>query len=141
MDSFYWIVLSIATLMLIVALAYVGWVMGQTKKGYNFPQFTTTCPDNWISTKVGDTVVCQRPATGKFNYGLAATSNPTVDNDLTTYLTNTSSVGYIAPSGADLYINPNDPNWAKDGDAVCEKRAWARKYELKWDSVENANYC
>lgn len=146
MDSFYWIVLSIATLFLIVALAYVGWVMGQTKKAYKFPLFTTTCPDNWASTKVGETVVCKRPASTAVNYGkvTAAADSPTADNDLTTYLKAESSVGYVTgnkDSATDLYMNPNDPKWANEGDAVCAKRAWATKYKLKWDSVENANYC
>ena len=118
MDSFYWIVLSIATLFLIVALAYVGWVMGQTKKAYKFPLFTTTCPDNWASTKIGETVVCKRPASNIQTVNGVANTETAVNRgkaELDGYLTNASSYGYFASPQNDnnKYMNPNDPKWAK----------------------------
>ncbi len=127
MDTFYLIVLGVATLVLIVALSYMGYIMSETKKGTRYPEFTTTCPDNWIAESADK---CKRPASTKFNYGNA---------ELTTYLQNSTSIGYVDDTGD--YMNPSDPKWGANGDAVCEKKKWVKKYALKWDSVENANYC
>ncbi len=144
MDSFYLIVLAVATIILILLLAFLGWNMSNAKKGEKYPTITTSCPDNWtLSTTTADNkvqIVCTRPASGKYNFG--GTGTP---NDLTTYMTTISSVGYngVADATKNSLIFTDDA-WSKDTDTpnpVCAKKKWASKYGIKWDSIENANYC
>ncbi len=123
MDSFYWIILSVATLILIGTLAYMGYLMSQVKKSTKYPLITTTCPDNWLVT---DTSGCKIPDTGKYN-------RPSTGYDISG---NTPGL-----DSTKTYINFNDPGWSSRGDATCAKKTWAAKYGVKWDSVENANYC
>ena len=138
MDSFYLIVLAVASLVLIVALAFMGWIMSNSKKGSRYPSITTSCPDNWTPTATTDlttkkvVIKCTRP-TG-YNAG---------GDDLTNYMKTTTSKGYLDPT------NPNNENkldfssasWAKTKDPTCEKREWAKTYKIAWDSVASANYC
>ncbi len=145
MDSFYWIVLTLASLILIGLLAFIGWTMSNQKKGTKYPTITTTCPDNWKAVKSADNkVYCQRPASTEFNAGNA---------DLTGYVNNSKSTGYTELKGngsaagtASAEYNASlldfdSTTWGANGNPVCVKRDWAQKYGVKWDSVENANYC
>lgn len=136
MDSFYLIVLSVATLILIILLAFLGWTMSNSKKGTKFPTITTSCPDNWqLDTSQKDSsgkpiLLCKRPTTG-YNIGTDA---------LTTYMNTSTSVGYKSSDT----MNFTDNVWNTDSkvpDPVCAKKAWAKKYSIAWDSIENANYC
>ena len=137
MDSFYLIVLGVASLVLIIMLAFLGWRMSQAKKGENYPTIIKTCPDNWTvdSTTVAGKMLCKRPAVGQANYGLVATSDATVDNNLSTYMTTDSSPGYYPGLGGN-YLNSSDEKWS-----ACVKKNWATKYKIKWDSIDSANYC
>lgn len=141
MDTFYLIVLGVASLVLICMLAFLGWNMSQAKKGSRYPTITTSCPDNWIPTETTVdnkiNITCARPPSG---YNMGGSSNGTganikyKDKPLTTFLT-------TAPLGSSGNLNVTDPLWAKDKDPTCEKREWASAYGIKWDSVESANYC
>lgn len=122
MDSFYWIILSVATLVLIATLGYMGYLMTQVKKGTKYPMITTSCPDNWI---LDDTKGCKIPT------GDTAYNKPSAGY-------NTSNTPGLSSDG---YINFTDAGWSAKGDATCAKKTWAAKYGVKWDSVENANYC
>jgi hypothetical protein len=142
MDNFYWIVLTLASLVLIGLLSFIGWTMANQKKGTKYPTATTTCPDNWIPVKDSNNkVYCQRPTATGFNKG---------STDLNSYITDSSKAGYTAlkgngttasTSGSESLLNFNADEWGKDGNPVCAKRDWAHKYGVKWDSVENANFC
>lgn len=128
MDSFYLIVLGVATVALILMLAFLGWTISQTKKGGNYPKIIKTCPDNWTinSTIVPGKVVCKRPDTGYANRGTG--------ENLTGYMTTATNPGHVA--GNTNYLNFADEKWTP-----CGKRDWAQKYNIRWDSVESANYC
>lgn len=137
MDSFYLIVLAVATLVLILMLAFLGWNMSNAKKGTRFPTITTSCPDNWKSEKItptggADIIACKRP--DNFNKG---------DAKLDNYMTSTTSVGYISADKTE-YLNFADNLWNKDvkiPNPTCAKKKWAENYKIEWDSVKNANYC
>lgn len=142
MDSFYLIVLGVATLVLIILLAFLGWNMSNAKKGTKYPVITTTCPDNWTSEKVGTDILCKRPGVnsdGTNQYNRGSTTDP---KNLTTYMTTLTSVGYV--EGKPDYLNFADNKWntdVKTPNPTCAKKAWAEKYGIKWDSVDSANYC
>ena len=135
MDSFYLIVLGVATLVLILMLAFLGWTMSQTKKGSNYPEIVKTCPDNWMvdSTTVPEKVLCKRPESSNYNYGKSS---------LDGYMSNIASVGYVKDNTN--YLNFADDLWSSDPETPnpnCAKRNWAKKYDIKWDSIDSANYC
>ena len=131
MDSFYLIVLGVATLVLILMLAFLGWTMSKTKKGSNYPEIVKTCPDNWKVEKIGEQVLCKRPAGA--NRGSAS---------LDSYMGLSTSPGHVAANTN--YLNFDNTLWSTDPAAPnpnCAKRNWAKKYEIKWDSIDSANYC
>ena len=146
MDNFYWIVLTLASLVLICLLSFIGCTMANQKKGTKYPTATTTCPDNWIPVKDSDNkVYCQQPS--GFNKG---------NDSLTSYIGKSGNPGYTALKGDGTKAGTNGSNgftgnngllnfnadeWGKDGNPVCAKRKWATDYGVKWDSVENANFC
>jgi hypothetical protein len=147
MDSFYWIVLTLASFILIGLLAFIGWTMANQKKGTKYPTITTSCPDNWKVVKGSDNkVFCQRPDTGTYNNGGTALDSyfNTNNNPPSIGLTTLKGNGSAAGTGND-YTNSlldfESTEWGKDGNPVCAKRDWATKYNIRWDSVENANYC
>ena len=136
MDSFYLIVLAVATLVLILMLAFLGWNMSNAKKGTRFPTITTSCPDNWKSETINingaDIIACKRPI--NFNRG---------DAKLDNYMTSATSLGYINASKTE-YLNFGNNLWNKDikmPNPTCAKNKWAKDHGIRWDSVENANYC
>ena len=134
MDSFYLIVLAVATLVLILMLAFLGWNMSNAKKGTRFPTITTSCPDNWKSEKItptggADIIACKRPESGQYNYGTTLT----IDGAQKGYITNKTE-----------YLNFADNLWntdVKTPNPTCAKKKWAEDYKIEWDSVKNANYC
>ena len=133
MDSFYFIVLGVATLVLILMLAFLGWTMSQTKKGSNYPEIVKTCPDNWMVETVDGKIVCKRPVAGQANRGSAS---------LNSYMGLSTSPGYVAANTN--YLNFANDLWSTDTTTPnpnCAKRNWAKKYEIKWDSIDSANSC
>lgn len=146
MDNFYLIVLGAASLILILMLAFMGWTISNANKTTRYPAITTTCPDNW--TPVPTDIypgLCQRPASGKYNYGKVAASAKTIDNDLSEYMTASGTVlkaqvGVIAGKSNEMNFSPDV--WSGTGiDPTCAKKKWADKYNITWDSVTNAAYC
>lgn len=145
MDTFYLIVLGVATLVLIMMLAFLGWNMSQVKKGSRYPTITTTCPDNWTAETqtIGGAkvVVCNRPEEKEYNYGgnNGAQGNTIPYNmPLSTFMINTKT-----GDTSGKYINFSSDEWGKYNniDPTCEKLNWAKAYGVRWDSVESANYC
>jgi len=141
MDTFYLIVLGVATLVLILMLAFLGWNMSNAKKGSRYPVITTTCPDNWTpnATKVPGSIVCNRPS--GYNKGEDAKTGISKPYNVPLSKFMTDSIVGDNPNGA--YLNFSSDQWGKynNKNATCEKRDWANAYGIRWDSVETANYC
>ena len=123
MDSFYFIILAIAVVVLIMVLAVIGWMMTKNVAAQTFPGITTTCPDYWTVDATGK---CVRPDAGQRNRGSA---------DLDTAISDTS----LTPGGTSNSFDPNDAGWSKSGDSVCAKKKWATTYGLNWDTVINSS--
>ena len=126
MDSFYFIVLAVATIVLIMMLAFLGWTMSNAKKATRFPTITTTCPDNWKSEKQyinnKDVILCKIPKSNQYNYANNITSNINMQD----------------------YMDFSNEKWNKDSkipNPTCAKKKWAEDKKISWDSVINANYC
>jgi hypothetical protein len=123
MESFYFIILAIAVLVLIMVLAVVGWMMTKNVGTQKFPGITTTCPDYWTVDATGK---CVRPNIGERNRGSA---------DLDTAMADTTKT----PGGTATSFDSNDAGWSKSGDVICAKKKWATTYKINWDTVVNSS--
>jgi hypothetical protein len=119
-DSFYTMVLTIAIIILILVLAFLGWTMSKQKDTDNFPKLQTTCPDFWEVTPDGK---CKQPGSEQVNYG-SADANKNVPGGFS--------------EGKFDFANSG---WSAGGNAVCAKKKWANSHGINWDTVTNANYC
>ena len=124
-SSFYMTVVSIAVVVLILVLAFMGWTMSKQKDTDNFPKLKTTCPDHWevVNDNVTGKAYCKQPGNNTYvNYGDA-----TANSD--------------APGFADGKFDFSNSGWSAGGNAVCAKKKWANAHGISWDTVTNANYC
>lgn len=121
-NSFYTIVLSIAVVVLILVLAFLGWTMSKQKETDNFPKLQTTCPDYWSIENDRGNTYCIQPLSGQVNYGSADASKD-------------------APGFVNGKFDFANSGWSAGGNAVCAKKKWANSHGINWDTVTNANYC
>ena len=125
-DSFYTTVLTIAIVVLILVLAFLGWTMSKQKETDNFPKLQTTCPDFWKIEKDGVKTYCVQPSSGQVNSGDASS--------------NLNGVA-VAPGFENGKFDFANSGWSAGGNAVCAKKKWANSHGINWDTVTNANYC
>jgi hypothetical protein len=124
METFYLIVLGIASLILILLLAFMGWTISNANKTTKYPKVTLSCPDNWTPDETTEGV-CNAPGPGKYN-------NPT-----TTY-TAQNTPGFISTTS----VNFSNDKWSGSGlNPTCAKKKWASANKITWDSVTNAAFC
>ena len=128
-DSFYTLVVTIAVIILILVLAFLGWTMSKQKDTVKFPKLQTDCPDFWGIEKDGAKTYCNQPASGQVNYGA----------ETAIYISgNTIVPGYDTVTSRFDFANSG---WSAGGNAVCAKKKWANSHGINWDTVTNANYC
>lgn len=132
--NFYGIVLSIAIILLILILTYVGLTMQNTSNSkIVFPPVEAKCPDYWDFN--GN--ACVIPAVGSVNLGsIYDTTGSLILNDINTYGMTGNSVS------SNSYIDFTTPDWSSQGlSGVCQKQKWASIYGIQWDGVSNYNSC
>lgn len=122
MDIFYIIVLSVAIMLLILILTYIGikMVNNRTSEGNTFPPSYSPCPDYWETNGNGKCVV---PGVQSTNHG-------------TETYTSGNTPGYSGGS-----IDFNAAGWTTNGSSICSKRAWANSNTVVWDGITNYNGC
>jgi hypothetical protein len=126
MDIFYIVVLSIATIILILILTYVGIQMSDKQSAStSFPPVANTCPDYWnLAT---DKKSCLVQSSGR--------------NSISNFKQETVKAGYSAPSGSPQ-IDFTDAGWSADGNsATCAQKKWAESQSITWDGITNYNKC
>ena len=131
--DFYTIVLTIAVVLLILILTFVGIKMSSSKynnqTNVSFPPVKSSCPDYWVV----DGSYCVIPTNGRTNTGTIYNNN----GDIT--LLPSSTYGYVSGNS---YINFNDAMWGKMGKTtVCQQKDWTGKYNIVWDGISNYNNC
>jgi hypothetical protein len=127
MDIFYIIVLSIAIILLILLLTYIGIQMNSAgTKTAPYPPTKSTCPDYWTIDSDGK---CNVPTTGR------NTSSKT--------LTTANTKGYTPTSnGSPATIDFSNKDWSSgSGSALCGQKLWANTNGIMWDGVSNYNGC
>ena len=112
MATFQKIVMIAASVILIIALSFIGLALYRQKYKSDFPPIIANCPDYWIDVS-GNGKEC-KPDTNPNNQ----VGNCTSPMDFTT------------------------PQWNGVGTGNCSKSKWAKSCNLSWDGItNNANIC
>lgn len=128
MEWFYLTVLSIAIILLIIMLTFIGSRIVNNDKSSTtdiYPPVQNTCPDLWQAEQVADIIQCTIPTNGT-NIGNLKGSKRITD----------LAAGEIIG----LNTNKDAINFASY-ETECDKKRWADKYNIKWDGVSNYNQC
>ena len=135
MDIFYIVVITIATILLILILTYIGILMKQTKAANTvFPPVQATCPDYWSYNS--DSSSCVIPMRNEKNIG-SIYGNVSASGPLT--LDNTNTYGLDITKKTIDFTNKTWTTGAKS--TICGQQSWANKYGIIWDGVSNYNGC
>jgi hypothetical protein len=134
MDKFYIIVLSIAAVLLILILTYVGLLMtSKSASTQNFPPTVASCPDYWPSGV--DPSSCAIPVSGSKNTG----SIYDINNNNAILLNGNNTPGYSATNKAVVFAHEG---WSAGGsNTTCAQKKWATQYGIQWDGISNFNGC
>lgn len=129
METFYLIVLTIAIVLLIIILTYIGLYGLKPDTKPAFPPVKYDCPDYWKKDPNGGGCVIPQP--GEPNLGDIGTAI----SDFV--LTNTNTPGYDNNNVIDF----EDSGWSANGSSRCEQKKWAIEAGVVWDTVTNYNQC
>ena len=130
MQMFHVIVLTIAIIVLILALTLVGLLLGKRSTTNAFPPIYSTCPDYWTVAQDGSSCIIPT-ARSSLNVGSLYTNG-------TLNLTAQSTPGYAYDTPNNQYlINFSDPGWQ----GICSMSKWANNNGVVWDGVTNFNQC
>ena len=134
MDFFYIIVPTVAIIILIIILAYLGIQMKTVNAGsISYPPNYSSCPDYWTVT--GNN--CQAPSgTNAVNLGNFTTSNP---------MSSSNTPGFINPTTVKFFGTDSGATWTTGSNtglsAQCSMKKWANMYGIMWDGISNYNGC
>lgn len=128
MDSYYIIVLTIAVIVLILFLTFIGIQMSKPSSLMpSFPPNYNSCPDFW---NINGNVCVLPPATGK-NSGTIYSGNVLLVNG-----NNTPGFNSISNT-----IDFTDPGWGTGSAAKCNQQIWANNFDVLFDGITNFNGC
>ena len=140
METFYIVVLSVATILLILILAYFGIVLQSKAKSQTAypPKPPNNCPDYWSAS--GDGKGCQIPdPTMSNSKNLGTVYNKTA---LDVYTEDSVLTAENTPGLTGSVIQFSDNGWTAGGkSAVCTQKSWANTYGVVWDGISNYNGC
>lgn len=127
MDLFYIIVLTVAIIILIIILAFIG--IGMKYHGSargSWPPVESTCPDYW-NIDSSNPNNCLIPPSGSKNTGSIYNTDGTLNQTVNLIK------GY---DSANNKINFNDPYYT-----ACNKQLWSKNWGVYWDGYTNYNGC
>jgi hypothetical protein len=136
MDIFYIIVLSIAVILLIIILTYIGIQMTKNASSSSgssaFPPKVSGCPDYWSSSTT-DPSSCIIPKIGSVN------TKGIYDANGNLMLNSSKTFGFNTTNNS---INFADAGWTLGGiSSTCSQKTWANQYGLMWDGISNFSGC
>jgi len=141
MQTFHLIVLSIAAIILILLLTFIGIIMGKQNSTAPFPPTSNTCPDFWQVSTDGKSCIIP-PGKNSINSG-ELYNGLLINSDLMNPSIAPGFSQTIDSKNKPVYsINFNDPGWSGTGvQGICSKRNWARNYKVEWDGISNYTAC
>ena len=144
MPEFYTYVIGIALFILLICLVVFGVMMQSSTSKTPFPPYADQCPIGWVNTNNGG---CKVPFANQPNSGL---TNPSFMNaynlDLAQYKIDNPNAGITDVTSALNDLKNNRTTRIpvmkfNDNVAICDKWAWAKKYNIQWDGISNYNQC
>ena len=112
--NFQKIVLTIATVILIIFLLIVGYMLYKNKYSSDFPPIISDCPDYWLDMS----------------------GNDLSGNEISSpYCYNIKNLG---KGGCEKKMDFSTSFWTSN-DGLCKKQKWANQCNLTWDGVTNNN--
>lgn len=129
MEQFYIITITVAVVLLILILTYIGvYVLGGSDKT-PYPPESLQCPDYWEKSGAD----CVIPGASTTNAGTR------VSDDTTNFANTPANPAYISGT----LLKTDDPSWqTSDGlSAKCAKKLWANNNNVVWDGISNYNSC
>jgi len=135
MELFYIVVLSIAVMLLIIILAFIGVGMRRHGGGRAWPPVEATCPDYWKIDPT-DQNYCLIPQPDPANPNTPPRNTGSMFqspnfNTIDPGFNSNSVYGYDA---ANNRINFTDPHYF-----ACSIQNWAKKWGIYWDGYSNYN--
>lgn len=140
MEIFYIIVMSIATIVLIILLTIIGIILSQKNNAQIYPPSKNTCPDYWKADKdAAGNAVCIINDINKGNINKDTTGNYLLSTDKY----NTLKVFTPAYVDGSNKINFNDATWASGFSTTqqCALKKWSNTNKINWDGISNFNGC
>jgi hypothetical protein len=143
MDSFYLIVLSIATIVLILLLTFIGILMKKAVGAEIYPTVSNMCPDYWDASSTPGVCYVPNGSTQKVNRGGLAYGTPTYN--VKDYTNN--KLGYkdgTSETSPATFNMLDTAAWGKEYPGYtlkCAQRKWAIDNQISWDGVTNYNGC
>lgn len=143
MDSFYLTILSIAAIVLILALTYVGILLYGTTSTKVFPPTQNACPDYWqLDDSSGKCIFpADASAKNRGNVDVDATDKWEVTDTKLVPLTSLLTIDATnKKSMFDMTSSVWNNIYGKKS-ALCNKKYWANSNQISWDGVSNTNQC
>ena len=148
MDSFHWIVLAIALVLLIIGLTATAMMLSGAKSDEKYPKTYGECPDGW---KKKDGYCYALDVSGSVFDDAFNANNLTVSTSTSPEFTELDNAikGYEEPDNYTKFVSNQDASSNYDmygikfDDTVtrCDKKAWAEYNKIRWDGVTNYNDC
>lgn len=145
MDGFYTTVLSIASIILILLLTYVGILLYYAKSDEVYPPYQKPCPDYW---EIDNNGKCIYPGYNNRNIGTLVASGDKDENakKIRSDLKAPAVTPGVTTSNGNVpdTIDFNDSKWKtvySKKNELCNKKHWASLYSIEWDGVRNTNQC
>jgi len=136
MDWFHITVLTVALVVLILLLTFIGIVMSNQKRNMTYPPTYNTCPDYWTISTDGSN--CIIPTyNSQLNIG-SLYSSPNVLAQSVYSTPGFNSPTDPATNATTNQINFNDSNWKG---SICNQKTWAVNNSIVWDGISNYNSC
>lgn len=134
METFHLVVLSVATVLLIVVLIFIGVLMNKGDRDLAYPPSYGTCPDYWTLSKDG--TKCIIPSfKNDLNVGTMYDKHT---EQLTQYVIDSPGFSHdVSNNMVTNYIDFNDDKLT----GICSKKDWANMLGVVWDGVSNYNEC
>jgi len=136
MEMFYVIVLSIAIILLIIILAFIG--VGLKNHGgfagSSWPPVEGTCPDYWTLDPKTNNCMIPNPDPTNPNMAPRNTGSIYLGPNYNVIDPKFSTIRSISDDKKS--INFNDPYYG-----ACNKQEWSKKWNIYWDGYSNYNGC
>ena len=156
MEQFYVIVITIAIVLLILALTYIGvFLIGDDTTQVTFPPHSNQCPDYWEVNGDGACIVptnnINKPDPNRYHcqsyidrysdlqlaFGKSCENEDTKNAARTHYFTQ----GFKDWDGKGRIPGITEGSFDFKDKPICEKKQWANNYGVIWDGVTNYNKC